>query len=107
MEGKTRVTLSTYIDRRLSIHLCARQTACAVVAAAIPSGNRQWIKRRDAMLEVESFNERIREYDRRIERMAKETYPETALLEQVKGVGNLIATAYVLTIKEASIPQES
>jgi len=30
--------------------------------------------------EVESLNERIQEYGRRIEKMAKETYPETALL---------------------------
>jgi transposase len=50
--------------------------------------------------EVESLNERIQEYDRRIARMAKETYPETALLKQVKGVGDLIATAYVLTIED-------
>ena len=32
--------------------------------------------------------------------MAKETYPETALLKQVKGVGDLIAMAYVLTIED-------
>jgi transposase len=50
--------------------------------------------------EVESLNERIQEYDRRIARMAKELYPETALLKQVKGVGDLIATAYVLTIED-------
>lgn len=50
--------------------------------------------------EVESLNERIKEYDRRIEKMAKEKYPETALLKQVKGVGDLIATAYVLTIED-------
>ena len=50
--------------------------------------------------EVESLNERIQEYDRRIEKMAKETYPETALLQQVKGVGDLIATTYVLTIED-------
>jgi transposase len=49
---------------------------------------------------VESLNEGIQEYDRRIEKMAKETYPETALLKQVKGVGDLIATAYVLTIED-------
>ena len=42
--------------------------------------------------EVESLNERIQEYDRRIERMAKQTYPETAVLKQVKGVGDIIAT---------------
>jgi transposase len=32
--------------------------------------------------------------------MAKQTYPETALLQQVKGVGDIIATAYVLTIED-------
>ena len=50
------------------------------------------------MREVESLNERIQEYDRRIEKMAKRAYPETTLLKQVKGVGDLIATTYVLTI---------
>jgi transposase len=50
--------------------------------------------------EVESLNERIKEYDRRIQKMAKQEYPETALLKQVKGVGDLIATAYVLTIED-------
>jgi len=50
--------------------------------------------------EVESLNERIPEYDRRIEKMAKERYPETALLKQVKGVGDLIATTYVLTLED-------
>jgi transposase len=50
--------------------------------------------------EVESLNERIKEYDRRIEKMAKELYPEVALLQQVKGVGPLIALTYVLTIED-------
>lgn len=50
--------------------------------------------------EVESLNERIKEYDRRIDEMAKETYPEVARLKQVKGVGNLIALAFVLTIED-------
>src|SRR5262244_3097364 len=50
--------------------------------------------------EIESLNERIKEYDRRIEKIAKETYPETELLKQVKGVGELIAQTYVLTIDD-------
>jgi transposase len=50
--------------------------------------------------EVESLNERIREYDQRIEEMTKETYPEVKLLKQVKGVGDLIALTYVLTIED-------
>jgi len=50
--------------------------------------------------EIESLNEHIKEYDRRIEKMAKDTYPEVKLLQQVKGVGDLIALAYVLTIED-------
>ena len=52
------------------------------------------------LTEIDSLNEHIQEYDRRIEKMAKEKYPETALLKQVKGVGDLIATSYVLTIED-------
>jgi hypothetical protein len=41
--------------------------------------------------EVESLNERIKEYDERMEKIAKEVYPEVSLLQQVKGVGTQIA----------------
>ena len=37
--------------------------------------------------EIESLNERIAEYDRRIEKIAKEVYPQVTVLKQVKGVG--------------------
>ena len=50
--------------------------------------------------EIESLNERITEYDRRIEQMAKEVYPQVALLKQVKGVGTLIALTYILTVDD-------
>src|SRR5467141_2988765 len=50
--------------------------------------------------EIESLNERIAEYDRRIEQIAKEAHPEVALLQQVKGVGTLIALTYVLTLED-------
>src|SRR6202171_236889 len=50
--------------------------------------------------EIESLSERIREYDRRIEQIAKEVHPEVALLKQVKGVGALIALTYVLTLDD-------
>jgi transposase len=50
--------------------------------------------------EIESLNERIAEYDRRIEQIAKEVHPEVALLKQVKGIGTLIALTYVLTIDD-------
>jgi len=48
--------------------------------------------------EIESLNERIAEYDRRIEQIAQQVYPEVARLQQVKGVGTLIALTYVLTL---------
>ncbi len=34
--------------------------------------------------EIESLNERIQEYDERIEKIAKEVYPEVALLKQTR-----------------------
>ena len=50
--------------------------------------------------EIESLGERIREYNQRIEGIAKEHYPETALLKQVKGVGTLVALTYMLTLED-------
>src|SRR5258707_10087010 len=50
--------------------------------------------------EIESLNERIAEYNRRIEQIAKEVHPEVARLKQVKGVGTLIALTHVLTLDD-------
>ena len=50
--------------------------------------------------EIESLNERIPEYDERMEKIAQEVYPEVSLLKQVKGVGTQIALTYVLTIED-------
>jgi transposase len=50
--------------------------------------------------EIESLNERVKEYDERMEKIAKEVYPEVSLLKQVKGVGTQIALTYVLTIED-------
>ena len=36
---------------------------------------------------IESLSEQIREYNQRIETLAEQSYPEVALLKQVKGVG--------------------
>jgi transposase len=50
--------------------------------------------------EIESLNERIQEYDERMEKIAKESYPQVALLQQVKGIGTQIALTYVLTLED-------
>ncbi len=52
------------------------------------------------LAEIESLNERIAEYDGRIEQIAKEVYPQVAVLKQVKGVGPLIALTFVLTLDD-------
>jgi len=49
---------------------------------------------------IESVSEQIREYNERIEKLAQESYPQTALLKQVKGVGTLIALTYMLTLED-------
>jgi len=50
--------------------------------------------------EIESLNERIIQYDRRIEKISNEAYSSVSLLKQVKGVGTLIALTYVLTLDD-------
>jgi transposase len=48
-----------------------------------------------------SLTERIRDYERRIERVCKESYPqETGLLQQVPGVGTLTSLTFVLTLED-------
>jgi transposase len=48
---------------------------------------------------VEQMTETIQEYDQQIEELAKK-YPEVARLQQVSGVGPVIATTYVLTLED-------
>jgi len=50
---------------------------------------------------VESLSDRIREYNERIEQLAQQSYPQVALLKQVKGVGTLIALTFLLTLEDA------
>jgi len=77
---------------------CHTQQVRRETANGLSAGLREALQ--PLLQEVESLNERIQEYDRRIAKMTKERYPETALLKQVKGVGDLIAATYVLTIED-------
>src|SRR3712207_4372736 len=49
---------------------------------------------------IGSLTERIREYDRQLETICQEHYPETDLLRQVEGVGVLAALTFVLTLED-------
>jgi len=76
---------------------CGTQQVNRELAAALSTELRDVLE--PLLREIESLNERIKEYDERMEKIAKEVYPEVSLLKQVKGVGTQIALTYVLTIE--------
>lgn len=49
---------------------------------------------------VASLTARVRGYDRELEALSRELYPETMLLRQVQGVGLLTALAFVLILED-------
>ncbi len=49
---------------------------------------------------IAALTQEIRRYDQRIEILASERYPETALLRQVSGVGSVTALSFVLTVED-------
>jgi transposase len=50
--------------------------------------------------QIGSLTERISDYERKLEVISKEHYPETELLRQVEGIGPLTALAFVLTLED-------
>jgi transposase len=49
---------------------------------------------------IELLTMKIKEYDKNIEKISVENYPETACLQQITGVGPLTALAFVLTLED-------
>ncbi|MDP9477107.1 MAG: IS110 family transposase [Actinomycetota bacterium] len=57
----------------------------------------------DPLLEtIASLTARVREYDRQLEAVSRELYPESALLRQVPGVGPITALSFVLVLEDPS-----
>jgi transposase len=56
---------------------------------------------------IQHLSEQIRRCDRQVEELARKKYPQTRLLQQVKGVGPLISLAYVLTLENPARFQKS
>src|SRR5271156_4031808 len=77
---------------------CGTQQVSKELAAGLSTELRAALE--PLLAEVTSLNQRIAEYDRRIEHIATQVHPEVALLKQVKGVGTLIALSYVLTVAD-------
>ncbi|MFN0205625.1 MAG: IS110 family transposase [Planctomycetota bacterium] len=53
------------------------------------------------LITIQSLTKSIHEYDREIEQIADEEYPEAKLLQTVAGVGPLTSLAFILTIDDA------
>jgi transposase len=49
---------------------------------------------------IASLTQQIRSYDRQIEAISEEHYPETALLRRIDGVGPITALAFILTLED-------
>jgi transposase len=49
---------------------------------------------------IEELTGQILAYDREVERLCREAYPETELLQQVGGIGALTSLCYVLTLED-------
>ena len=77
---------------------CGTQQVSRELAADLNAELREVLE--PLLREVESLNQRIQEYDQRMEKIAKESHPEVARLKQVKGVGTQIALTYVLTLED-------
>jgi transposase len=50
--------------------------------------------------QIGSLTEHIRQYDRKLETVCEEHYPETELLRQVEGIGPLTALTFVFTLED-------
>lgn len=49
---------------------------------------------------IEQLSSQIKEFDKQVEQVSRERYPETELLRPIKGVGPLTALAFVLTLED-------
>jgi transposase len=78
---------------------CSAESFHKKVADALPS---ELAEALGGVVEtITSLTERIRDYERRIERVCKESYPqETGLLRQVPGVGAITSLTFVLTLED-------
>ena len=78
---------------------CSAESFHSKVADALPSELAEALE--DVVATIGSLTERIRDYERRIERVCEQSYPqETGLLRQVAGVGALTSLTFVLTLED-------
>lgn len=77
---------------------CSAPTFARKMMPHIPEGLRPALS--PVLETIRELSTRIRTYDREIERLCEEVYPETALLRQISGVGPLTALSYMLVLED-------
>ena len=84
--------------------LGARLPSCSAPAFARKAGAQLPEALRPALEpvveQIAQLTARIRAYDRQIEQLCAERYPETERLRQIPGVGSITALAFVLTLED-------
>ena len=77
---------------------CSAQSFHKKVTESLPAELEETLE--PVVKTIASLTEKIRDYGRRIEKLAEDRYPETRLLRQVAGVGALTALTFVLTLED-------
>ncbi|MHC4390737.1 MAG: IS110 family RNA-guided transposase [Planctomycetota bacterium] len=100
---RTRVDLVNFVrgvvksaGARLS--KCCTKTFATKVKDEIPKGLRRTLA--PILRQIKLLTKEIAGYDKRIETVSKKRYPETALLQQVHGVGPITSLCFVLTLED-------
>lgn len=91
--------------KSLGVRVGSPKTSCFAKHAreALAAGHPELLAELEPSLcALDAMSAAVREYDRRIEELARESYPETELLTQIAGVGVLTALAFVLTAGDPS-----
>ena len=77
---------------------CSTESFHKRVVTHIPEGLQSTIHQLLGIIEL--LSSQIKEFDKQIEQISAEQYPETELLRAVKGVGPLTSLAFVLTLED-------
>jgi transposase len=102
---RTRTKLTNHVRGTVKsvggrIRKCSAESFARSAALQIPGDLQQVM---EPMLEmILHLNERIRGFDREIEKTIEAHYPEARRLQQIKGVGPVTALAFVLLIEDPS-----
>jgi transposase len=79
---------------------CSAESFCKRVIDDIPSELEPAL--RPLLLTIQTLNDQIRCSDKQIDMLIAQSYPQAALLSQVRGVGPITSLTFVLTIADAT-----